>query len=83
MGGNETYYLHFVYGIPVEWRIQFGGFAYGDGEEADQSNSCSITIVPYWAFVVPLSLLSAWLMLWPSRSSTLKKTAEPIPQTSL
>jgi len=38
--------------------------------------------VSHWSIVIPLTMLSAWLLLSKPRSSNPKKIAEPIPETA-
>lgn len=52
------------------WRLRFCGFGYGSENAAVQNKDgskllCSVPRfnVPYWSIVMPLSLLSAWLLL--------------------
>ena len=47
--------------IEVEWRMDWAGFAFGKANPI--SDRMAWWIVPYWALVLPLTLLSAWLLL--------------------
>jgi hypothetical protein len=58
------------------WRFQFLGFGIGLQPKALWAASASHTIwtVPYWFIVLPLTMLSAWLLL---SKRPVFKTAEP------
>lgn len=61
--GNPEPLQDFVFGIPFEWRLEFAGFGYADGLDSSESNSCSLLQIPYYAIVLPLTLLSTCLLL--------------------
>ena len=44
--------------IGIKWRFRYFGF--GIGDEVDQTG---VLRAPYWSIVIPLTLLSAWLLL--------------------
>jgi hypothetical protein len=46
----------------VTWHLRGLGFGIGIRTQEDGSYS-TFKVIPYWAIVVPLTLLSAWLML--------------------
>jgi hypothetical protein len=69
-----------LFGIVSNWRWELGGFGYGDSPNSDGTAASSIIVIPYWSIVIPLILLSAWLLLKKPRSSTPMKTPEPIPE---
>ncbi len=52
------------FGYEVEWRWDGAGFHFGSGLYGGHGGS-SVTSyrVPYWSLVLPLTLLSAWLIL--------------------
>ena len=62
--------------INAEWRWKWLGFQFGQGEEIFQT-PIGFWIIPYWAIVIPLSLISAYLLLCQPRQSTPKKITEP------
>ena len=49
--------------LVVESRWRWGGFDFGTAVSSFFSMRLSIWIVPYWSLVLPLTLLSAWLIL--------------------
>lgn len=58
------------------WRfIGFGGWE----RPFSPSTRMTLTIVPYWSIVLPLTLLSAYLLLSKPRATTPMKTSEPAP----
>ena len=60
------------------WRREFAGFQIGEGTSIHvPSIKIQIGIVPYWSIVLPLTLISAFLLLTKPRKSTQKKIAEP------
>jgi len=53
---------------------------FGVGEmNAGPADRHTIWIIPYWSIVIPLTLLSAWLLLSKPRKAT-RTHAEPIPE---
>ena len=59
-------WLEYLEKEPAEdfvWRWSFGGFVLGEYGAGPDSFSFSFIVVPYWSFVLPLTLLSAWLLL--------------------
>ena len=56
----------------VIWRWDWGGFHVGAGETGDPNNLTQIVtaVFPYAALVIPLTLLSAYLILWKPRQRT-------------
>jgi hypothetical protein len=61
------------------WHCRLGGFEMGRmnglGIVCDQT----VLMVPYWSIVIPLTLLSPWLLLSKPRQTPPKQTAEPAP----
>ena len=57
-----------------KWRTEFCGFEFGQFIPKGPPWSESIWLVPYWSITVPLTLLSAFLLLSKPRQSTQKKT---------
>jgi hypothetical protein len=49
----------------VIWQRQWCGFYIGEIEAS--FGASSYWVVPYWAMILPLTLLSAFLILWPQR----------------
>ena len=62
----------------IDWRWKWGGFDFGKWEGAQEIN-VSYWSVPYYSIVVPLTLLSAFLLLSKTRPSTPIKITEPTP----
>ena len=55
----------------ITWSFQFCRFGYGHAE-------FQFLTLPYWSITVPLTLLSASLILWKPRKRTAVKSATPI-----
>ncbi len=77
LGNGESPYGDLVCAIPITWRWNLIGLRYGDGLDAEGDNACSIITVPYRLVVIPLILISAFLLLSKSSKSTSKKAVEP------
>lgn len=62
----------------ILWRWRYCGF--GTGEINDQPASyvsrTAIVAIPYWSIVLPLTLLSAWLLLLKPRTEKLNQVPE-------
>lgn len=54
-------------GTPYAWTFKRGGFGLASFQDNDLSLRVVIFTIPYWALAVPLTLLSAYLLLVPSR----------------
>ena len=64
----------------VLWRLDWAGFTFGASlKKPSLVRRLDLVLIPYWSIVVPLTLLSAFLLLWKPRKSTSKKNPEPIP----
>ena len=59
------------------WHWRFFGFAYGF-QHADREQAI-LCIIPYWSIVIPLTLVSAYLLLSKPRTQALKGISEPMP----
>jgi hypothetical protein len=67
----------------VGWRWDWAGFHFGEGESPMQMmirEHLKSYFVPYWSIVIPLTLLSAYLLLTKPRQSTSDKIVEPGPE---
>ena len=66
-----------------EWRWNWSGFGSGVGVDeikvGNRIERTSLTVIPYWSVTIPLTLISAFLLLTKPRLSTPKKIVEPIP----
>jgi hypothetical protein len=49
----------------IQWHWRFLGFGYGDDIRPDYM--MTYRYIPYWSLVIPLALLSAYLILWQPR----------------
>jgi len=70
-----------------KWRRQFAGFVVAEYRVAVTSANKTTSIeanrfyrVPYWSIVIPMTLLSTFLLLTKPRQSNQKKTVELIPE---
>ena len=65
--------------VSVPVRLDGGQFHFGcKGMDLFQRRYFAICFVPYWSVVIPLTLLSAYLLLSKPRKSTPTKITEPI-----
>lgn len=63
----------------IEWDLHWCGFGAGRiGGPPDRNWLKVCWVIPYWSVVVPLTLISFWLLLFKPHKSTLKKLSEPI-----
>lgn len=66
--------------MAIDRRWQWLGFDCGQVHDPDSpSFKTSWFLIPYWSTTIPLTLISAFLLLSKPRKSTLKKLTEPIP----
>ena len=63
----------------ITWRLRCLGFGVSDKSLRIGDYEVAIRLVPYWSITIPLTLLSAFLLLSKPRKSTFNKTVEPIP----
>jgi hypothetical protein len=49
----------------VKWQWRGLGFAHGSHQAWETTNT--VTLIPYWFLAIPLTLLSAYLILWKPR----------------
>ena len=61
------------------WQWKWGGFGYGAGKTHLRGMSAQVWIVPYWSIVIPLTLISFLLLISHPRTSSQKKTVDPVP----
>ena len=56
----------------VDWRWDFGGFSFGVGTLKSDAPKTQIELwhFPFWALVLPPTLLSAYLILWKPQKRT-------------
>lgn len=69
-------------GCDIEWNRRWGDFEAGVGttiliRPRERKVACQF---PYYSIVVPLTLLSAWLLVSTPRSSTVEQTGNPAPE---
>lgn len=62
----------------IKWRWSGWGFDFCDSGKGDRIHVVHRNI-PYWSLALPLTALSAFLLLTKPRKTTPKKTNEPIP----
>lgn len=68
--GRNNYDAFFMLsGGNIHWRWHWGGFDFGAVSETIQMppKRYEIRQIPYWSVVLPLTLLSAYLILWKPR----------------
>ena len=58
----------------VAWRWQYCGFDFGEGSNACYAERFVRWTVPYWSIIIPLTFLSACMILWPSRLKAAERT---------
>jgi hypothetical protein len=56
----------------VQWRFRWGGFDFGSEKGDTRPFTISHCQIPYWSIVLPVTLLSGWLLL--SKPQTTDKT---------
>ena len=66
--------------LPSNWVWRFGGFGVWRYVDTVDGVTESSLFVPYWSLTVPLTLLSAYLILWKPRK---QKTADQTPISNL
>jgi len=63
-----------------EWHWRVLGFGHGESIRGLRSpRGFQIWAIPYWSIVIPLTLLTAYLLLAKPRPNKPKKTIEPVP----
>lgn len=62
--------------IEWQWHLAWCGFEFGKGRCHGRS-PMAVWAIPYWPVAVPLTLLSAYLLVSKPRKSTPKKVDEP------
>ena len=62
----------------VRWNMQWHDFGIGGNYQYYPDNFLLEVHAPYWSIVIPLTLLSAWLLILKPRPSTPKKITKPI-----
>ena len=73
---EETVDHSFVYAeIEWKWRCRWHGIDIGEGHL--MGFPLKAWVIPYWSIVIPLTLLSAYLLLSKPHNSTPKKITEP------
>lgn len=60
---DETWPWEKMFPSNITWSFQFCGFGYGKAE-------FQFLTLPYWSATIPLTLLSAYLLLWKPRKRT-------------
>ena len=53
--------------LDVEWRQKWCGFDFGAATDVPTGVRFSFAVIPYWSTTIPLTLLSAYLLLWKPR----------------
>ena len=64
------------YDLYVTWHLDVSGFRYGRYIPTGTFKATCL-VIPYWSLVIPLTFLSAYLLLKKPQTSTSKKTPEP------
>ena len=63
VAGSDAVLQPVFSGIVPTWRWQWRGFGFVCGEAEVFGYEVSVWTIPYWSLVLPLTLLSAWLIL--------------------
>ncbi|MBS0201956.1 MAG: hypothetical protein JSS49_03590 [Planctomycetes bacterium] len=66
----------------VEWYWQWCGFGVGEVRHKTMRDLLKFWIIPYWSIVSPLTLLSAYLILWPGKRKANKLIQNSTTSTS-
>ena len=64
----------------LNWRWKWRGFGFYEGSIDDGDNGYWMNClqIPYWSIVVSLTAVSAFLLISKPKTSTQKKTSEPV-----
>ena len=65
----------------ITWRLRGLGFGVSQKPLQIGGHEVSVKLVPYWSITIPLTLLSAFLILSKPRKSNQRKTVDPFPET--
>jgi len=65
--------------LASEWTYHWNGFRFGATKSGPDVFGVAALTAPYWSIVIPLTLLSAYLLLSNPRKSNQKKITETIP----
>ena len=67
--------------IEVDWKWDCGRFHIGAGKLKWRTGTLQVEtcIIPYWSIVIPLTLISFLLLISHPRTSSQKKTVDPVP----
>lgn len=68
------------FGYDLLWRWDWGGLSFGSG--VNQKDQAEVYDFPYFMFAVPLTILSAYLILWPGKRKAAKPTQNSTTPTS-
>ena len=63
--------------LDIEWQSNWFAFSFGTAMIKGSIAKIEMCLIPYWSIVVPLTSLSAFLLLAKPRKSTQKKTVQP------
>ena len=83
---NSNNALLMIFDRNFKWSFDSLGFGIGSNVVAANKTPGAPSIavrllkVPYWSIVIPLTLISAWLLPPTTRKSTLKEITQPIPE---
>jgi hypothetical protein len=64
--GCEARYWLWVDDPDVTWHWRWCGI--GSGKNSDGCEDISFWVIPYWSIVLPLAILSGYLILWKPRT---------------
>ena len=76
---NPARVTDYLLGTEMNWRIDSCGFRFGKSVHRGPYSIANLTawIIPYWSIVIPLTAISACLLLTKPRKSSQKKIIEP------
>ncbi len=64
--------------LDIEWQSNWFAFSFGTAMIKGSIAKIEMCLIPYWSIVVPLTVLSAYLLLTKPRKATPNKIREPI-----
>jgi len=73
--GDLQYRFQFIEDRHVRWSLKIWGFRIGEAYRR------KVWVIPYWSIVIPLTLISAYLLLSKPRVAKPKAITKSIPET--
>jgi hypothetical protein len=71
---SSIFYFDFA---DIHWRWRLGGFRFGESYDDRNAIVATFFVIPYWSVVLPLTLLSACLLLTKARPTKQSEKNDP------